>query len=135
MKREIVVSKEMPAAIGPYSQAVKVGELVFTSGQIPLNPKTGELVNGGIEEQIRQAIRNLKIVLEAAGASLETTVKITLFIVRMEDFLKINKVYAELFHNANPARSCVAVSALPKGAQVEVEAIAICCSTRKQSAA
>lgn len=135
MKREIVVSKEMPAAIGPYSQAVKVGELVFTSGQIPLNPKTGELVNGGIEEQIRQAIRNLKVVLEAAGASLETTVKITLFIVRMEDFLKINKVYAELFHNANPARSCVAVSALPKGAQVEVEAIAICCSTRKQSAA
>lgn len=135
MKREIVVSKEMPAAIGPYSQAIKVGELVFTSGQIPLNPKTGELVNGGIEEQIRQAIRNLKVVLEAAGASLETTVKITLFIVRMEDFLKINKVYAELFHNANPARSCVAVSALPKGAQVEVEAIAICCSTRKQSAA
>ncbi|OIP92054.1 MAG: reactive intermediate/imine deaminase [Syntrophobacterales bacterium CG_4_8_14_3_um_filter_58_8] len=135
MKREIVKSKEMPAAIGPYSQAVKVGELVFTSGQIPLNPKTGELVHGGIEEQIRQAIGNLKVVLEAAGASLETTVKTTLFIVQMEDFPKINKVYAELFHDANPARSCVAVSALPKGAQVEVEAIAMRCSTRKQSAA
>lgn len=135
MKREIVESKEMPAAIGPYSQAVKVWEFVFTSGQIPLNPKTGELVNGGIEEQIRQAIGNLKVVLEAAGASLETTVKTTLFIVRMEDFPKINKIYAELFQDAHPARSCVAVSALPKGAQVEVEAIAVCCSTRKQSAA
>ena len=134
MKREIVESKEMPAAIGPYSQAVKVGGLVFTSGQIPLNPNTGELVNGGIEEQIRQAIGNLKVVLEAAGAGLETTVKTTLFIVRMEDFPKINKVYAELFHDANPARSCVAVSALPKGAQVEVEAIAMCHPARKQLA-
>jgi 2-iminobutanoate/2-iminopropanoate deaminase len=135
MIREIVESKEAPAAIGPYSQAVKVGELVFASGQIPLDPKTGELVHGGIEEQVRQAIENLKVVLEAAGASLETTVKTTLFIVRMEDFPKINQVYAELFHDAHPARSCVAVSALPKGAQVEVEAVAICCPTRKQSAA
>jgi 2-iminobutanoate/2-iminopropanoate deaminase len=135
MKREIVESNEMPAAIGPYSQAVKVGEFVFTSGQIPLNPKTGELVQGGIEEQIRQAIGNLKVVLEAAGASLETTVKTTLFIVRMEDFPKINKIYAELFRDAHPARSCVAVSALPKGAQVEVEAIAVCCSTREPSPA
>lgn len=133
MRREIVESKEAPAAIGPYSHAVKVGDLVFTSGQIPVNPKTGELVNGGIEEQIRQAIGNLKVVLEAAGASLETTVKTTLFIVQMQDFPKINKVYAELFHDANPARSCVAVSALPKGAQVEVEAIAMCCSIRRQS--
>jgi 2-iminobutanoate/2-iminopropanoate deaminase len=126
MKREIVETKDAPAAIGPYSQAVKVGELVFTSGQIPLNPATGELIDGGIEEQVRQAIGNLKVVLEAAGASLETTLKTSLFIVRMEDFPKINKVYAELFHNANPARSCVAVSALPMGAQVEVEAIAMC---------
>jgi 2-iminobutanoate/2-iminopropanoate deaminase len=134
MKREIVESKEAPAAIGPYSQAIKVGELVFTSGQLPLNPKTGELVQGEIEEQIRQAIGNLKIVLEAAGAGLETTVKTTLFIVRMEDFPKINKAYVELFHDANPARSCVEVSALPKGAQVEIEAIAMCRRTREQSA-
>lgn len=134
MIRKIVESKEAPAVIGPYSQAVKVGELVFTSGQIPLDPKTGELVHGGIEEQVRQAIENLKIVLEAAGAGLETAVKTTLFVVRMEDFPKINKVYAELFHDAHPARSCVAVSALPKGAQVEVEAIAMCCSTKKRSA-
>ena len=88
MKREIVESKEAPAAIGPYSQAIKVGELVFTSGQLPLNPKTGELVHGGIEDRFARAIGNLKVVLEAAGAGLETTVKTTLFIVRMEDFLK-----------------------------------------------
>jgi 2-iminobutanoate/2-iminopropanoate deaminase len=132
MKREIVESNEAPAAIGPYSQAIKVGELVFTSGQLPLNPETGELVQGGIEEQVRQAIGNLKAVLAAAGAGLETAVKTTFFIVRMEDFPKINKVYAELFNDAKPARSCVEVSALPKGAQVEVEAIATCCRKRKQ---
>lgn len=125
MKREIVETKEAPAAIGPYSQAVKAGEFVFTSGQLPLNPKTGELVQGDIEEQVRQAIGNLKVVLEAAGAGLETVVKTTLFIARMEDFPRINRVYGELFYNAPPARSCVEVSALPKGAQVEVEAIAV----------
>jgi len=130
MKHEIVETKDAPAAIGPYSQAVKVGDFVFASGQIPLDPKTGELVAGGIEEQIRQAIENLKIILEASGASLKTTLKTTLFIVRMEDFPKINKVYAELFREAKPARSCVAVSALPKGAQVEVEAIALCGPSR-----
>lgn len=135
MKREFIKSKEAPAAVGPYSQAIKVDDFVFTSGQIPINPKTGELVQGGIEEQIRQAIENLKAVLEAAGASLETTVKTTLFIARMEDFPIMNKIYAELFRDANPSRSCVAVSALPKGAQVEIEAIAMCCSTREPSAA
>jgi 2-iminobutanoate/2-iminopropanoate deaminase len=131
MNRKIVEIKEAPAAIGPYSQAVKTGDLVFTSGQIPINPKTGELVQGDIEEQTRQVIGNLKLVLEGAGAGLETVVKTTLFIVRMEDFSRINKVYAELFQNALPARSCVEVSALPKGAQVEIEAIAMCSSTRK----
>jgi 2-iminobutanoate/2-iminopropanoate deaminase len=126
MKREIVETKDAPAAIGPYSQAVKAGNLVFASGQIPLNPKTGELVAGGIEEQARRAVENLRTVLEAAGAGLDTTLKTTLFIARMDDFPKVNKVYAELFRGANPARSCVAVAALPKGAQVEIEAIALC---------
>jgi 2-iminobutanoate/2-iminopropanoate deaminase len=126
MKRKIVGTKDAPAAIGPYSQAVQAGDLVFASGQIPLNPETGELIEGGIEDQIRQAVLNLKTVLEAAGAGLETTLKTTLFLVRMEDFPKVNQVYAELFHGANPARSCVAVAALPKGAQVEIEAIAVC---------
>ena len=132
MRREIIEIQEAPAAIGPYSQAIKTGNLVFTSGQIPINPKTGELVQGGIEEQTRQAIGNLKLVLEGAGAGLETTVKTTLFIVHMGDFSRMNKVYTELFPNAPPARSCVEVSALPKGAQVEIEAIAVCCPARKR---
>jgi len=132
MNRQTINSGKAPAAIGPYSHAVKNGDLVFTSGQIPLDPQTGELVRGGIEEQVRQAVRNLEAVLEAAGAGLETAVKTTLFIVHMEDFPKINKVYAELFRDAKPARSCVAVSALPKGAQVEVEAVAVCRPSRKK---
>jgi 2-iminobutanoate/2-iminopropanoate deaminase len=133
MKREIMKISAAPAAVGPYSQAVKAGGFVFASGQIPLNPETGELVTGGIEAEVRQAIGNLKAVLEGSGAGLQTIVKTTLFIVHMEDFPKINKVYAELFPNAPPARSCVEVSALPKGAQVEVEAIAMCCAAKKQS--
>jgi 2-iminobutanoate/2-iminopropanoate deaminase len=126
MRLEIVDTEAAPAAVGPYSQAVKAGDFVFASGQIPLDPETGSMVSGGIEAEVRQALTNLKAVLERAGASLETVVKTTLFIVRMEDFATINRVYAELFPNAPPARSCVEVSALPKGAQVEVEAIAMC---------
>ena len=133
MNREIVETKNAPAAVGPYSQAIKVGDFVFTSGQIPLNPETGDLVDGGIEEQIRQAIENLKVVLEAAGAGLETTVKTTLFILHMDDFPTVNTIYAELFRGNNPARSCVAVAALPKGAQVEIEAVAVCHTEVKPS--
>jgi 2-iminobutanoate/2-iminopropanoate deaminase len=125
MKREIIEIQEAPAAIGPYSQAVKIGDLVFASGQLPVNPETGEIVQGDIEAQTRQAIKNLKLVLEGAGSALESTVKTTLFIVHMEDFPRINKVYTELFPSAPPARSCVEVSALPKGAKVEIEAIAL----------
>ncbi len=112
-----------PAAIGPYSQAIVSGNLVFTSGQIPLDPSTGLLVPGGIEEQARQAISNLAFVLEAAGSSLDKVVKTTCFLKSMGDFAAFNQVYAGYFASC-PTRSCVEVAALPKGALVEIEATA-----------
>jgi len=122
---EIVVSKEAPSAIGPYSQAIVENGMVYTSGQIPLLPETGELVDGGIKEQTEQSIKNLSAVLAAAGSDLEHVVKTTCFLTDMADFTAFNEVYAEYF-DKKPARSCVAVLALPRGAKVEVEAISIC---------
>ncbi len=118
-----VETKSAPAAIGPYSQAVTVGELVFTSGQIPLNPETGMMEGETITEQTHRVCKNLQAVLTAAGASLESAVKTVCFLSNMEDFVAFNEVYAQYFVN-KPARSCVAVKALPKGALVEVEVIA-----------
>lgn len=112
-----------PAAIGPYSQAMVVGNMVFTSGQIPLDPETGNMVGESVTEQAHQVCRNLKAVLEAAGSSLENVVKTTCFLSDMGDFAAFNQVYAQYF-TGNPARSCVAVKTLPKGALVEVEAVA-----------
>ena len=112
-----------PAAIGPYSQAIVSGKLVFTSGQIPLDPLTGALVPGGIEDQARQAIQNLSSVLEEAGSSLNKVVKTTCFLQHMSDFASFNEVYARYFASC-PARSCVEVASLPKGALVEIEATA-----------
>lgn len=126
MKKEIVHTNQAPAAVGPYSQAVKLGNLVFASGQIPLLPASGQLESGGIREQTRQVITNLRAVLEASGSGLDKVVKTTVYIVRMSDFPLVNEVYAEFFQNDPPARACVEVSALPKGAEVEVEAIAYC---------
>lgn len=126
MKKEIVHTNQAPAAVGPYSQAVKLGNLVFASGQIPLLPANGQLESGGIREQTRQVITNLRAVLEASGSGLDKVVKTTVYIVRMSDFPLVNEVYAEFFQNDPPARACVEVSALPKGAEVEVEAIAYC---------
>lgn len=126
MKRETVQTDQAPAAIGPYSQAVKAGDMVFASGQIPLNPSTGEMVDGDIRDQTRQCLKNLQAVLEAAGSGLGKVVKTTVFIVRMEDFPLVNEAYGEFFPDAPPARACVEVSALPKSAQVEVEAVAVC---------
>jgi len=126
MKRETVQTDQAPAAIGPYSQAVKAGDMVFASGQIPLNPSTGEMVDGDIRDQTRQCLKNLQAVLEAAGSGLGKVVKTTVFIVRMEDFPLVNEAYGKFFPDAPPARACVEVSALPKGAQVEVEAVALC---------
>lgn len=116
-------TENAPAAIGPYSQAIAVNSLAYTSGQIALDPKTGALAGGSIEAQTEQAIQNLKAVLEAAGSSLESVVKTTCFLQRMSDFSAFNAVYEKHFPG-KPARSCVEVAALPKGALVEIEAVA-----------
>jgi len=120
---EIVTTKAAPAAIGPYSQAIIENGVVYTSGQIPLVPETGEMVGGGIKEQAEQVIGNLKAVLAAAGSDLAHVVKTTCFLTDMGNFSAFNEVYAQHF-TGKPARSCVAVLALPKGALVEIEAIA-----------
>lgn len=113
-----------PAAIGPYSQAIEVNGMVFASGQIPLDPATGNVVEGGIKEQTRQALTNAKAIMEAAGLSLTNVVKTTVFMADMADFAAMNEVYATFFTEPYPARSAVAVKALPKGVLVEVECIA-----------
>jgi len=120
---EKVFTENAPAAIGPYSQAMKVGNLVYTSGQIPIDPKTGELVAQDVAGQTEQVMKNLGAVLTAAGSSFEKAVKTLCFLKDMGDFAAFNAVYAKYF-TGNPARSCVAVAALPKGALVEVEVIA-----------
>ncbi|MBU3916742.1 RidA family protein [bacterium] len=124
MKKEIISTEKAPVAIGPYSQAVKIDNLLFVSGQIPLNPSTGEVVEGDIQSQTWQAIINLEAVLTAAGLSLEKVVKTTVFITNMDDFPKVNETYAEFFVKEPPARACVEVSRLPKGVSIEIEAIA-----------
>ncbi len=119
----IVNTNKAPAAIGPYSQAIKTGNLVFTSGQIPINPESGNVEATGIKEQTKQICENLKAVLEEAGTSLEKVVKTTCFLQNMEDFAEFNEVYASYF-TGKPARSCVAVKALPKNVLAEIEVIA-----------
>lgn len=122
---EAIHTDGAPAAIGPYSQAIRVGELLFCSGQIGLPAgQGGDLVKGGVEAEARQALSNLKAVLEAGGASLGTVVKTTVFLQRMEDFPLVNSIYGEFFGDHRPARACVAVSQLPKGAQFEIDAVA-----------
>lgn len=123
-ERKVIVAEKAPAAVGPYSAAIQFDKLVFTAGQIPLNPVDGEMVTGGIEAQTRQAITNLKNVLEAAGSSLSMVLKTTVFLKDMNDFGRMNGVYAEFFTENPPARSAVEVAALPKGAMVEIEAVA-----------
>ncbi|HEY54277.1 MAG TPA: RidA family protein [Caldilineae bacterium] len=124
MNREIVHTDNAPAAVGPYSQAVKTANMVFTAGQIGLDPQTGKLRNG-LEAQTRQVLVNLEAVLHAAGASMAHIVKTTIFLTDMADFATVNAIYANAFDAAPPARSTVAVAALPLGALVEIEAIAI----------
>ncbi len=123
--KEIVHTDEAPKAIGPYSQAVKTEDMVMTAGQIGLDPSTGELVTGGIETQTRQVLTNLQHVLRAAGSDVGLVVKTTVFLLDMQDFAPMNAVYAKFVAENAPARSTVAVAALPKGALVEIEAVAL----------
>ena len=121
---KVISTKKAPAAIGPYSQAIRVGNLIYTSGQIPINPATGAFVEGGIKEQTRQSLTNVKAILEEAGTSMANVVKTTVFMADMNDFADMNAVYAEFFTEPFPARSAVAVKTLPKGALVEIEVVA-----------
>lgn len=125
MTLKIVNTKKAPAAIGPYSQAIKAANIIFTSGQLHFNPENGELIKGDIQKQTKQCLENVKVILEEAGATLEDVVKVTIFITDMSKFPLVNEVYAEYFNNHKPARSCVAVKDLPAGGEIEIEAIAI----------
>ncbi len=124
MTKQIITTDKAPKAIGPYSAAVRVGNFVYTAGQIGIDPVTGEVVSGGVEAETRQALTNLKHILEAAGASLDDVVKTTVFLRDINDFAKMNAVYAEFFTANYPARSAVQAAALPKGVAVEIEAVA-----------
>lgn len=123
--REVINSKKAPAAIGPYSQAVKVNGFLFISGQLPMDPETMEIVDGDIQQQTKQSIENIKAILEEAGLNLNNVIKTTVFIKDMEDFSKINEVYGSYFNENKPARACIEVARIPKDAGVEIEAIAI----------
>lgn len=124
-KREVISTHKAPAAVGPYSQAIQVGDFVYTAGQIPLVPETGKLAEGGIEAQTHQAMKNLAAILEAAGSDLAHIVKTTIFVTNLADFATINKIYGTYFASNPPARSTVQVAALPLGAEVEIEAVAV----------
>ena len=121
---KVISTKKAPAAIGPYSQAIQVGNLVYTSGQIPIDPAIGVFVEGGIKEQTRQSLTNVKSILEEAGLSMSNVVKTTVFLADMNDFADMNAIYAEFFSEPYPSRSAVAVKTLPKGALIEIEVIA-----------
>jgi len=123
--KEIIATENAPGAIGPYSQAVKAGNMVFCSGQIPIDVATGEFVSDDVAEQTRQVLTNLSAVLEAAGTSLNNVVKTTVFLADMNDFAAMNEVYAEFFSENKPARATVQAARLPKDARVEIECIAL----------
>ncbi|MCO6512415.1 MAG: RidA family protein [Aridibacter famidurans] len=125
MVKEIISTDQAPGAIGPYSQAVKAGNLLFCSGQIPIDPSTGEFVSDDIAEQTEQVLVNLKAVLNAGGAELSSVVKTTVFLQDMADFAAMNEVYGRHFSETKPARATVAAAGLPKGAKVEIECVAV----------
>ena len=125
MSKEIISTKNAPQAIGPYSQAVKTGNLIFISGQIPLNPKTGDLVSGSIEDEANQVIENIKSICVAAGYGLEDIVKITIFLTDLGNFAKVNEVMTEHFSEPYPARATIEISSLPLGVDVEIDAVVL----------
>jgi 2-iminobutanoate/2-iminopropanoate deaminase len=123
--KKIISTSDAPAAVGPYSQAVRVGSTIYCAGQIPLDPKSGQIVSGDIAAQTRRVLDNITAVLKAEGLSFENIVKTTIFLIDLADFQTVNEIYASYFKQAPPARSTVQVPALPKGARVEIEAIAV----------
>jgi 2-iminobutanoate/2-iminopropanoate deaminase len=125
MTMESIATKEAPAAIGPYSQGVTAGNFVFLSGQIPLDPDTGEIVSGGIEKQTERVMNNLRAVLKAAGCDFRDVVRTTIYLTDLANFAAVNEVYGRCFTGTPPARATVQVSALPRGAHVEIDAIAV----------
>ena len=122
--KTVISTTNAPAAIGPYSQAIRVGNIIFTSGQIPIDPATGAFAEGGIKEQTRQSLLNVKAILNETGTTMDHVIKTTVFMADMNDFAEMNSVYSEFFNTPYPARSAVAVKTLPKGALVEIEVIA-----------
>ena len=122
--KQVIHTDKAPAAIGPYSQAIQIGQLLFPSGQVPIDPETGAIVEGGIQEQARQSLNNIKAILNAAGTNMGAVVKTTVFLQDMNDFAAMNEVYAQFFQEPYPARSAVQVARLPKDVLVEIEAIA-----------
>jgi endoribonuclease L-PSP, putative len=124
MEISYISTEKAPAAIGPYSQGIVAGNLVFTSGQLPIDPNTGELVNDDIKLATKTSLENVKSIIEEAGSSIEKVIKVTVYVTNMDDFSKINEVYAEYFTEHKPARSLVEVSKLPKGGLIEIEAVA-----------
>jgi 2-iminobutanoate/2-iminopropanoate deaminase len=125
IERTVVTTDKAPKAVGPYSAAIRAGDFVFASGSLGLDPASGEFVSGGVEAQTRQSLKNLRAILEAAGAGMDTVVKTTVFLQNMKDFSAMNAVYAEFFPSEPPARSAVEVAAVPKGGLVEIEAVAL----------
>lgn len=130
--KEIIATENAPAAIGPYCQATKVGKFIFTAGQIGFDPATMKIVDGGVQEQAKQALSNLGAILEAAGSDFDHVLKTTVFLRYMNDYADVNAIYAEHFSGSVPARSAVAVAALPAGALVEIEAVAVVKQEKKE---
>ena len=128
MKKRIIQTDQAPAAIGPYSQAVRVGDFLYTSGQIALDPQSGEFLSGEIEQETERTIENISAILKAGGLSLDNVIKTTAYLTDLSHFARMNHIYEKYFSGNKPARACVQVAALPKGAKVEIEAIAIAAS-------
>ncbi|MBT3513866.1 MAG: RidA family protein [Nitrospina sp.] len=128
MKKHIIQTDNAPAAIGPYSQAIRIGDFLYTSGQIALDPRSGKFLPGEIEDETDQTLKNISSILQADGLNLENVIKTTVYLSDLNNFAKMNKVYEKYFSKNKPARACVQVAALPKGAKVEIDAIAVCSS-------
>ncbi len=128
MRKRIIQTEQAPAAIGPYSQAIRIGDFLYTSGQIALDPKSGKFLSGEIKEETEQTLRNISAILQADGLELENVIKTTVYLSDLNDFVQMNQIYEKYFSKNKPARACVQVAALPKGAKIEIDAIASCSS-------